>query len=274
MSGQRVISESTGLYRLSIVNKQKNTANEVDSANQEPLHTEMPKKGLPLQSPIRSTANKENSAQSDLKQDLDNPNSFSDKLLYDLATKRRQVVELKEQLSKAERELDTLEHKFEARGESGNALLSPEKFQMLTSRLQQKIEDVNSNPRVIKSKQSISNFFQPRRVSTEPSANTPESKPSRLQFTSNKVQNQRQQQSQAPFLDKLRSKWQEFAVNEQDEDKFDSERPVEEYYIKSKLDYDDEEEIPTETESDAESKLSDMGGQPVISTFKRNSEAS
>lgn len=150
-------------------------------------------------------------------------------------------------------------------------IASPEKIQELTNKLQETWKGV-------KSKQSISNLFGTRnqaaqadsaRSTTTP--REPPKKPSYLQITSEKLQRLKESKSGSPFFDKLVSKWQDFAVNEADEETFDEERPTEKYYIKSKLDYDDDEEVPSETdsESEAHSGITDLGDEAVVALFRR-----
>ncbi|SCU91166.1 LADA_0F08482g1_1 [Lachancea dasiensis] len=273
MSKQRVISESTGLYRLSIVNKQKDSPGS-SQEDESRSNQESPKKGLLISSPVKSRLRMDTDGVASPETDSKESHKFSERLLYDLAAKRRQVVELKQELIRAEKELDVLQRECEDFGKMDTStLISPEKFQMLTSKLQQTIEDVNCSPKVIKSKQSISNFFQQRSNPNGTDNKGLTEKPSRLRLTANKFQNlSRKSPTQSPFLDKLINKWQDFSVSEQDEEKFDTERPTDNFYIKSKFDYDEDEEISSETESDSGSKMSDLGNDPVLSTFKRNSE--
>ncbi|CUS22161.1 LAQU0S04e09582g1_1 [Lachancea quebecensis] len=273
MSNQRVISESTGLYKLSIVNKQKNSTGSEEEIT-EPPKPETPKKGLPLSSPIRKGSKLESSPTREDNVGLNEPGSFSESLLYELAAKRRQVVELKQQLQHAEKELETLEQRCKKIGQADKTPGSPERLHEITSKLQDTWRDVNSSPTVLKSRQSISNFFNTKEQvgQTESSQPRPKnSKASYSQIMAGKLQNIKNQQTQSPFLKKLVSKWQDFTVNEAEEEEFDNGRPTEKYYIKSKLDYDDDEEISSEgeLENDKVSFATDLGGGPVVSTFKR-----
>ncbi|SCV02496.1 LAME_0H01838g1_1 [Lachancea meyersii CBS 8951] len=271
MSKQRVISESTGLYRLSIVNKHNSSENDHEIEVSNVATPETPRKGLPISSPVRSPVKCASPAQMNSVRDAAPADSFSEQLLYKLASKRRQVVELKQQLLRAEHELESLEHQCKELSQSEKTVNSPDKLHKLTSRLQQTLEEVNSNPRLIKSKQSIGNFFQARKARPEADSLSIEEEPARSSPIANRFQKLRSSHAHPAFFDNLINKWQSFAVNEEDEHKFDSERPTEKYHIKSKLDYDDDEEITSE--SDDHSKLSDLGEDAVISTFKRESTA-
>ncbi|CAR24102.1 Acf4p [Lachancea thermotolerans CBS 6340] len=273
MSSQRVISESTGLYKLSIVNKQKNSTGSEEEIT-EPTKPETPKKGLPLSSPVRKGSKLESSPTRGGKVESDEPGSFSESLLYELAAKRRQVVELKQQLQHAEKELETLEQKCKRIGQAEKTPGSPERLHEITAKLQDTWRGVNSSPTVLKSKQSISNFFNAKDQAFEAENPQPlptNTKSSYSQMMASKLQNIRNQQTQSPFLKKLVSKWQDFSVNEAEEEEFDNGRPTDKYYIKSKLDYDDDEEISSESEleMDKASTATDLDGGPVVSTFKR-----
>lgn len=276
MSKQRVISESTGLYKLSIVNKQQQAEENPPRNDEAPL--EPTRKGLPLTIPLESGHDSESSVDLSRSSTLDGQSKVSEALLYELAAKRRQVVELKQQLSQAERELSALEHKCRDLSQE-NKPQSQERLHEISSKFQKTLQDVNSSPRMIKSKQSISNFFNkdsavdpldsqpklPPRLPSRPKPPVAPMKPSFLQATASKFQEIKSQQSQSPFFAKLMDKWQDFNVNEEEEAEFDDQRSTDQFYIKSKLDYDDDEEVPSEPD---ESEIFGYGG-PTVSTYKR-----
>ncbi|SCU96624.1 LAFA_0G07250g1_1 [Lachancea sp. 'fantastica'] len=268
MSKQRIISESTGLYKLSIVNKQKDQEN--DCGNEETTSSvlESPRRGLPISSPVRSPAKCASPVQNSPSRDTVSVEATREKLFYELASKRRNVMELKQQLLRAEQELETLELQCKEINEPERTTGSPDKLHKLASRFQQTLDEVNSNSRVIKSKQSIGNFFQSRKMGNEQDlpSNTQEST-SQSPFA-NKFRNMRNSDAPPAFFDKLINKWQSFTVNEEDEDAFDKDRPTDKFYIKSKLDYDEDEEITSE--SDDASQLSNLGEDAVVSTYKRD----
>ncbi|CEP64580.1 Acf4p LALA0_S12e02190g [Lachancea lanzarotensis] len=268
MSKQRVISESTGLYRLSIVNKQKDL--DADSENEHTARPapETPRKGLSISSPVKSPAKCASPVHENPSRGTASFENSREKLFFELASKRRHVIELKQQLMRAEQELESLELQCRDIGEPERATGSQDKFHKLTSRLQQTLDEVNSSSRVIKSKQSIGNFFQSRKLGNE--RELPpiiQEKINQSPFV-NKSRDMRKSETPPAFFDKLINKWQNFAVNEQDEDTFDKERPTDKFYIKTKLDYDDDEEITSE--SDDASNLSNLGEDPVVSTYKRD----
>lgn len=273
MSNQRVISESTGLYRLSIVKKQEN--NTADKPLQDDVET--PKKGLPLAVPLGSpTRIKHNNANGSPTSISPSPSSsqLPETLLYELASKRRQVVELRQRLAQAEKDLQMLEEKCMNASQAPN-----DKIQIFTKKLQRTFQDVNNNPTVLKSRQSISNFFnaesneEKKNEGAKSLSNTNlGTRPSFLQLTASRLQNLKDGKTDSPLLNRLRDKFNEFTVNEEEEEEFDKREPQKEYYLKDKMDYDDDEEISdgddvvskeTENESDFED------GDVVVSTFKR-----
>ncbi|SCV02886.1 LAMI_0H03774g1_1 [Lachancea mirantina] len=281
MSKQRVISESTGLYKLSIVNKQQSERDQ-DSKDEgiEKTREDLQKKGLPLSVPVRTrpvpavpSGTRDGLPTSKPKTEH---SQFSEDLLFQLASKRRHVVELKEQLAKAERELGVLEQKCIDMSVIDRGGDRPEKLQDFSHKIHQTFKDVNSSPGVIKSKQSISNFFNKdvplkeitptrsptRSESPQPSSISPTRSSNLLQMTSSKFRDLKNGHTQSPFLNRLMNKWQDFNVNDAEEEEFDSTRNTDQFYIKSKPDYDDDEEI--ETESDM-----DLGDSVVMSTFRR-----
>lgn len=181
----------------------------------------------PVSSPPKSQRNSVSSSQSE---------DQSHDVLYKLAAKEREIVELEQKLQSAKRELSLLESQYRSmlagQADSHGSVNSNNNrkdvvMQNLSRKFQRTLDEVNNSPNVLKSKKSISNFFngetsQPRSVE-KPKTN-------------------------GGFFQNLMDKFNDFSVAEDEEEEFDRTQNTQkdDFYLKEKLEYDDEEDIPNE----------------------------
>ncbi|EDO17908.1 hypothetical protein Kpol_1010p23 [Vanderwaltozyma polyspora DSM 70294] len=272
---KRVTSEALNLHPFSIVDKQTVSVNTeeddyevISSAIGEPgsvpsivvtegagktplkdLVSASPRRtGIQLSLPVESTPTKKFNSKEQLSKDTDiSKDQFADNdeyqgLLYKLASKRRLVIELREQLKSEEKELKLIEEelsKFTLSSSNNKQGKETSKSPMntqntdfignLSKQIHKAIDDVNNSPNVIQGKKSISNFFAAKSAETQPNRNS----------------------ASTPFFKQLMDKFNEFSVNEDEEDEFDKSRSTDEYFVKdanTNYEYDDENIIEEEPE--------------------------
>lgn len=267
---QRQVSDSLDLNlpKFSLVDKQRRensptrlaTAAQINRSNASSPRRQGIQISLPIESSVARdhdlgdqqpeasiTTPKRNSVSSDHVYDSQTPQMDQNQdLLYKLAAKKRQIVELEQALNLARKELHVLETRYESvvspkanpnsslnNHENGNAN-SPMKpknelMQNWSKRVQKTLDEVNNSPNVIKSKQSISSFFNGE-------VNAPN------------TQERANESTRPSFFQNILDKFNEFSVAEEEEEEFDRTQnsQIDQFYLKDKLDYDDEEEIPNE----------------------------
>lgn len=242
----RNVSNPIELHKLSIVDKrQEGSPTRLSNANSQIKPPSSPRRqgiqiALPLESspakdhdpldvtpvstPPRSKRNSVSSVQSE---------SQSQDLLYKLAAKEREIVELEQKLQLAKKELLLLENHYRSvvAGQSNwrNTVSSgtyrkDDVIQNLSKKFQKTLDEVNNSPNVLKSKKSISNFFNGETNATR-SAEEPKTR--------------------GGFFQNLMDK---FNVTEAEEEEFDRTQnsQKDEFYLKEKLEYDDDEDIENE----------------------------
>lgn len=168
-------------------------------------------------------------------------------LLYKLAAKKRQIVELQQGLELAKKELHILESRYkltlspdanpnysahnDGAYSNSSTKAKNEKLQPWQKRMQQTLADVNNSPNVLKSKQSISSFFNNDAGSTK-----------------QLKQDLNENTAKPTFFQSILDKFNEFSVAEEEEEEFDrtQNQQKDSFYLKDKLDYDEEEEIENE----------------------------
>ncbi|QLQ79056.1 hypothetical protein HG537_0B04030 [Torulaspora globosa] len=245
----RNVSNPIELHKLSIVDKrQEGSPTRLSNTNSQIKPPSSPRKqgiqiALPLESspvkdqdsldltpassPPRSKRNSVSSAQSDTQ---------SQDLLYKLAAKEREIVELEQKLQLAKKELLLLENHYRSvvAGQSNlrNTVSSvsyrkDDVIQNLSKKFQKTLDEVNNSPNVLKSKKSISNFFNGE-TNTTRSAEEPKGR--------------------GGFFQNLIDKFNDFSVAEVEEEEFDRTQNShkDDFYLKEKLEYDDDEDIENE----------------------------
>lgn len=296
---QRVVSNPIELQKLSIVDKQSRKQEDQNSSSRNasptrlavaaPIHagTSSPRRqGIQISLPIESSPSKDidtgdsssmssttpkrGSVSSDHNPALQQQQQYQD-LLFKLAAKKRQIVELEQELQAAKKDLTILETKYRyivsdpqaSPNLNMNAEPKNEMIQNWSKRVQKTLDEVNNSPNVLKSKKSISNFFNgdplPNTSSPGISSNTmtkpvPPPRPSPRTTNSRPPPPPRPRskeyvpQARQGFLQNLRDKFNEFTVAEEEEEEFDrtQNKHKDDFYLKEKLDYDDDEEVETE----------------------------
>lgn len=268
----RVVSQPLDLHSFSIVNKRvdsveanKDVAVETNKTIQDTQHkvhlerlpppdikpTSPRRAGIQLSLPLESTPTRE-------RQSFDNPNRSPEgqvndenyqQLLYKLAFKKRTITELTEQLKSEKKELKVIEESLSKYASSNSGGLnnsmtalngsgSNDFIQNWSKQLHKTIDDVNNSPNVIKGKKSITNFF-----------NKNEQQPVDTNVSSNQG---------TPFFKQLMNKFNEFKVNEDEEEEFDKSRKTDEFFVStSTLNY--EYDIDNIVEEEVEGILNITG---------------
>lgn len=240
----RITSNPVELHKLSIVDKQTDNRTRDASptrltpgAQRNAPPPPSPRRlGLQISLPIESSPVKDTesielspvSSQSNSRRDSASSDHGKQDLLYKLAAKEREIVELEQKLQTARKELHLLESHYRSTvprqpASSGTAQNTNDVIQHWSKRVQRTLDDVNNSPNVIRSKKSISTFF-------------------------NADQQPPQAGAKGGFFQNLVDKFSEFSVAEDEEEEFDrtQNKQKDDFYLKEKLDYDDEEEIGNE----------------------------
>lgn len=295
---QRMVSNPVELQKLSIVDKQSRIQKDQNSSSRDasptrlsaaaPIHpgaSSPRRQGIQICLPIESSPAKEidTGDSSSISSTTPKRGSISSDhnpaiqqqqqdLLFKLAAKKRHIVELEQELQLAKKDLTFLETKyryivsdpqasanFNMNGEPKNEMM-----QNWSKRVQQTFDEVNNSPNVIKSKKSISNFFNGEPISNTnsnsssiPSNNMTKPLPpprpsprtnSRPPPPPRPRSKEHIPQGRQGFLQNLKDKFNEFTVAEEEEEEFDrtQNKHKDDFYLKEKLDYDDDEEVEAE----------------------------
>lgn len=258
----RIVSNPVELHKLSIVDKQtENRSRDASPTRLVPSGQVNPPQsprrlGLQISLPIESSPVKDTeslelspvSSHTTSRRDSQSSAHSKQDLLFKLAAKEREIVELEQKLQTARKELHILESHYRSTvpGQpqgSVNAQNKNDVIQNWSKRVQRTLDEVNNSPNVIRSKKSISNFFNPE-------GQPPQAK------------------GKGGFLQNLVEKFNEFTVAEDEEEEFDrtQNKQGDDFYLKEKLDYDDEEEIADEPTG---STLLDVKGSKFKNIYRR-----
>lgn len=244
----RIVSNPVELHKLSIVDKHTGSRDvsptrlapaEQGNAPQSPRRLGL-QISLPIESsPVKDTESLELSPVSSHTTSRRQSAASEHDILFKLAAKEREIVELEQKLHTARKELHLLESQYRSTVPT-NSPSKNEVIQNWSKRVQRTLDDVNNSPNVIKSKKSISSFFN-----AEPQ--------------------QPQSRGKGGFFQNLVDKFNEFSVAEDEEEEFDrtQNKQKDDFYLKEKLDYDDDEEVVNEATGSTllnvkDSKLKDI----------------
>lgn len=264
----RNVSNPIELHKLSIVDKQQDTS-PVRLGNPSEPQIRPPssprRQGIQISLPLESSPAKEAApveltpVSSPPKSKRDSVSSIQSEgqgqdLLYKLAAKEREIVELEQKLQLAKRELYLLENHYRSvvAGQSNSHNNeSPHRkedvIQNWSRKFQKRFDEVNNSPNVLRSKKSISNFFNgevtPQRAPEEPKV-------------------------KGGFFQNLMDKFNDFSVAEAEEEEFDrtQNKQKDDFYLKETYEYDDEEEIANE---ETGGTLLDVKDSRLRSIYKR-----
>ncbi|CCC70376.1 hypothetical protein NCAS_0E03060 [Naumovozyma castellii] len=273
---QRVISQPIELQKLSLVNKQQKNASSTVST------PTIPKKPINMQIPITSPVKPidfSTDDDNDYDDDYEEEESYvmasptrknqnatdNEDLIYQLASKQREITELEALLNKARDQLKSLEIQFRDSLPRDGPVQLGASNKVWLSVMQRKINEVNNSPNVIRGKKSISNFFTN-------TANTVNAK-------YNNMQTQTQTQRPVPpppsrsktrggtFLSSLVEKFNEFNVDEAEEDEFDESHSNvrDKFYLKEQFGCEEDEDVE---DTIADEPLHNMESIPA-SVFQR-----
>ncbi|AMD22988.1 HHR219Cp [Eremothecium sinecaudum] len=239
------MSNSADSDKLSSVDDQENLELAVPkhSDNGEPAEEvksvpSTPKRGMNVNLALQVKNNRYSASLSPgVNEDLPMP----DKLLHKLATKKHHIQELKSQLAQAEAELKELEEAVVRH--VGRSRDTPkrsehnEPTQDFKTLIQKKLQSIDSSPAVVKSQKFISNLFSD--MNSAHSAKAEESAPKPSTVGNNK--------GVSGFLNKMKTRFQEFSFDGEEENDFDEGRKdLNRFHLSDKYEYDSDEEIPIE----------------------------
>ncbi|AQZ15518.1 ACF4 (YJR083C) [Zygosaccharomyces parabailii] len=213
-------NQRVGLQKMSLVDKQSRSSIDGDSASSDSAR----KQGLQLSIALDASPDRTSSGLNE------------QEMLYALAAKKRQIVELEHELRLARRDLKQLETQYRSAVEPPQSQL-----QSWHDKVQRTIE--NNRGQLTNPLSSLLGY------GSDPGKRPPPPPlPPRRDSGSTAKSVGGNASGSGGFIQSIVDKFQEFRVDEEEEAEFDKtqNKQMDDFYLKEKHDYDDEEEIEEE----------------------------
>ncbi|AQZ18721.1 ACF4 (YJR083C) [Zygosaccharomyces parabailii] len=212
-------NQRVGLQKMSLVDKQSRSSIDGESASSDSAR----KQGLQLSIALDASPDRSSSGLNE------------QEMLYALAAKKRQIVELEHELRLARRDLKQLETQY-------RSVMEPPQSQLQSwhDKVQRTLE--NNRGQLTNPLSSLLGY------GSEAGKRPPPPPPPRRDSGSTTKSVGGNASSSGGFLQSIVDKFQEFRVDEEEEEEFDKtqNKQMNDFYLKEKHDYDDEEEIEEE----------------------------